>query len=44
MNFLPLSELFGHWREVYLEMLARGLSTEEALEQLSHLMLGDAPE
>ena len=41
---LPLNELFGEWRKIYLEMIARGLSVEQALEQISNLMLGKAPE
>lgn len=39
---LPLDEIFREWRKIYLEMIARGLSTQEALEEVSRLMVGEA--
>lgn len=41
---LPLNELFAEWHKIYSAMLERGFSSEEALHQVSRLMLGDAPE
>lgn len=36
---MPLNELLREWRKIYLEMLARGISVEEALDDIAHLML-----
>jgi hypothetical protein len=44
MQPLPLDEIFAEWRKIYLEMLSRGASTEEALQAIANLMAGDPPQ
>jgi hypothetical protein len=44
MNPMPLNDIFGEWYKKYQHLLQLGYSRDEALQELSDVMLGNSEE